>query len=186
MWPRRAAPCAIEIILESIGPGLSVPIALVQHITTSFHAGFIAWLDRTSPQAVHEARHGEEPIAGHVYVAPAETHLLLRNGRFALDRGEPLAGQRPSGTLLLRSMAEDLGPRAAGVILTGMGDDGAEGLLAICQAGGYTIAEDQSTAIVNGMPQVARNLGAVCASVPLDSIGAAIRKLVPASQGACA
>jgi two-component system chemotaxis response regulator CheB len=83
-------------------------------------------------------------------------------------------------------MAEDFGEHAAGVVLTGMGDDGAEGLLAIRQAGGYTIAEDESTAIVNGMPEMARALGAVCTSFPLESIGVAIRRLAPTSQGACA
>jgi two-component system chemotaxis response regulator CheB len=83
-------------------------------------------------------------------------------------------------------MAEDLGDRAAGIVLTGMGDDGAEGLLAMRQAGGYTIAEDESTAVVNGMPESARGIGAACASLPLESIGAAIRRLAtPTSQEVC-
>jgi two-component system chemotaxis response regulator CheB len=80
-------------------------------------------------------------------------------------------------------MAEDLGEHAAGVVLTGMGDDGAEGLLAIRQVGGYTIAEDESTAVVNGMPEMARGLGAACTSLPLESIGVAIKRLSPTSQG---
>jgi two-component system chemotaxis response regulator CheB len=179
-------PRALETVLASVGPDLSVPIVLVQHMTTSFHAGFVTWLDRISPQPVSEARDSETPCAGHVYVAPADKHLILRNGRFQLDRGEPVSGQRPSGTFLLQSMAEDLGEHAAGVVLTGMGDDGAEGLLAIRQAGGYTIAEDESTAVVNGMPEMARALGAACTSLPLESIGVAIKRLAPTSQGACA
>lgn len=179
-------PRALETVLASVGPDLNVPIVLVQHMTTSFHAGFIAWLNQISAQPVSEARDGEKPCAGHVYVAPAEKHLLVCNGRFILDRGQPVGGQRPSGTLLLRSMAEDLGEHALGVVLTGMGDDGAEGLLAIRQAGGYTIAEDESTAVVNGMPEMARALGAACTSLPLESIGVAIKRLAPASQGVCA
>ena len=179
-------PRALETVLASVGPNLSVPILIVQHMTTSFHTGFVAWLDRTSPQPVCEARDGDKPCAGHVYVAPADQHLVLRNGRFLFDRGEPVSGQRPSGTLLLQSMAEDLGDHAAGVVLTGMGDDGAAGLLAIRQAGGYTIAEDESTAVVNGMPEMARTLGAACTSLPLESIGAAIQRLAPTSRGVCA
>jgi two-component system, chemotaxis family, protein-glutamate methylesterase/glutaminase len=179
-------PRALETVLASVGSDLNFPIVLVQHMTTSFHAGFIAWLDRISPQPVSEARDGEQPCAGHVYVAPAEQHLIVRNGRFLVDRGQPVSGQRPSGTVLLQSMAEDLGDHAAGVVLTGMGDDGAGGLLAIRQAGGYTIAEDESTAIVNGMPEMARALGAACTSLPLESIGAAIKRLSPTSQGVCA
>jgi two-component system, chemotaxis family, protein-glutamate methylesterase/glutaminase len=179
-------PRALETILASVGIELAIPIVLVQHMTTSFHAGFVSWLDRISPQPVSEASNGEQPLAGHVYVAPAEKHLLIRNGRFVLDRGQPVSGQCPSGTLLLRSMAEDLGEHAAGIVLTGMGDDGAEGLLAIRQAGGYTIAEDESTAVVNGMPEIARRLGAACTSLPLESIGVAIKRLATTVQGVCA
>src|SRR5262249_44948844 len=137
-------PRALETILASVGAGLNVPIVLVQHMTTSFHAGFVAWLDRISPQPVGVACDGEKPLPGRVYVAPADKHLVVRNGRLRLDRGQPVSGQRPSGTLLLQSMAEDLGQHAAGIVLTGMGDDGAAGLLAIRQAGGFTIAEDES------------------------------------------
>jgi two-component system chemotaxis response regulator CheB len=136
-------------------------------------------LDRASPQTVTEARHGDVPQPGHVYVAPADRHLLVRGNRLALEGGPPVGGQLPSGSVLLRTMAETLGSRAAGVVLTGMGDDGAQGLLAIRRAGGYTIAEHESTTVVNGMPQAARDLGAPCHSLPLETIGAAIRSLAP-------
>ncbi len=179
-------PHAVETVLAAIGSAHPIPIVLVQHITSSFHSGFISWLDRISPQAVREARHGELPAPGHVYVAPAEKHLLVRGNRLALENGPPESGQRPSGTVLLRSMADALGAHAVGVVLTGMGNDGAEGLLAIRRAGGYTIAEDESTAVVNGMPEAARAIGAPCISLPLESIGAAIKQLVPVSQEVCA
>jgi len=134
---------------------------------------------------VQEACAGEVPQAGCVYVAPPETHLTIRAGRLFLDPGPLVCGQRPSGTVLLRSMAESLGEYAAGVVLTGMGDDGAEGLLAIRRAGGYTITEDASTAIVNGMPEVARNIGGSCVSLPLESVGIAIKQLAPCSAEVC-
>jgi two-component system chemotaxis response regulator CheB len=178
-------PHAVETVLAAIGSDFEIPILLVQHMTASFHAGFISWLNRLSPQIVKEATHGVVPMAGHVYVAPADKHLLVRGGRLALDQGPPISGQRPSGTVLLRSMADELGSRAAGVVLTGMGDDGADGLLAIRHAGGLTIAEDESTAVVNGMPAVARSLGAACVSLPLESIGKTIKNLVTTPEEVC-
>lgn len=176
-------PRALEAVLATIGPDFPIPIVLVQHMTAGFHAGFIAWLDRISPQMVAEARDGELPLPGHVYVAPSDRHVLVRGHRLALVDDPPLCGQRPSGTVLLRSMAEALGSHAVGIVLTGMGNDGAEGLLAIRRAGGYTIAEDELTAVVNGMPGAARALDASCVSLPLESIGTAIKQLVGVPQG---
>ncbi|MEX0614000.1 MAG: chemotaxis-specific protein-glutamate methyltransferase CheB [Pirellulales bacterium] len=179
-------PHAVETILATIGSDYPIPIVLVQHITASFHSGFISWLNRISPLLVTEAQHGELPQPGQVYVAPSDKHLLVRSNRLVLDDGPPVCGQRPSGTVLLRSMADSMGSHAVGVVLTGMGNDGAEGLLAIRHAGGYTIAEDESTAVVNGMPEAARVLDAPCVSLPLESIGTAIRHLVPLPQEVCA
>ena len=111
-------------------------------------------------------------------MAPAERHLRLAAGRLQLDAGDPVSFQRPSGTALFQSMARDLGAGALGVLLTGMGDDGALGLLAIRRAHGYTIAEDESTAVVYGMPAVAVRMGAVLESLPLPSIAPRVRDLV--------
>jgi two-component system chemotaxis response regulator CheB len=179
-------PRALEVLLAAIGRDLPVPILLVQHMASAFHAGFVDWLDRISPQHVKTAEDGEVPQAGVVYVAPAEIHLIVRGDRLALEDSPPVSGQRPSGTVLLRSLAESLGSSAVGIVLTGMGDDGAEGLLAIRRAGGYTITEDESTAVVNGMPEVARTIGASCVSLPLESIGSAIQAAMPASREVCA
>jgi two-component system chemotaxis response regulator CheB len=179
-------PHAVETVLTTIGPDFPLPIVLVQHMSASFHAGFISWLDRISPQTVAEARHGEFPRPGQVYVAPSDQHLLVRGSRLAWENSPPVSGQRPSGTVLLRSMADALGSHAVGVVLTGMGNDGAEGLLAIRQAGGFTIAEDESTAVVNGMPEAARTLGAACVSLSLESIGLAIKQLAAVRQEVCA
>jgi two-component system chemotaxis response regulator CheB len=176
-------PHAVEVVLASIGVDYPAPIVLVQHMTESFHAGFISWLDRISPQTVSEARDGELLEPGRVYVAPADKHLLVRAGPFAvLDDGPPVCGQRASGTVLLQSLAKSYGASAAGVVLTGMGDDGADGLLAIRRAGGYAIAEDESTAVVNGMPEAARVRGATSVSLPLSSIGPAVKRLAPSPR----
>ncbi len=119
------------------------------------------------------------PVAGTVHMAPAERHLRLDAGRLRLDAGDPISFQRPSGTVLFQSMAQDLGAHALGVLLTGMGDDGASGLLDIRRSGGYTIAEDESTAVVYGMPAAAVRMGAVCESLPLPAIAARVLELVP-------
>lgn len=111
-------------------------------------------------------------------MAPAERHLRLGGGRLRLDAGDPVSFQCPSGTVLFQSMARDLGQGALGVLLTGMGDDGASGLLAIRRAQGYTIAEDESTAVVYGMPAVAVRLGAVQESLPLPAIAPRVKDLV--------
>jgi two-component system chemotaxis response regulator CheB len=179
-------PRAVETVLQAVGGDFPLPIVLVQHLTAGFHSGFVAWLDRAVPQTVKEACHGEVAKAGHVYVAPADAHLTVRGDRLALDSSEPVSGQRPSGTVLFQSMAETVRAQGIGVLLTGMGDDGADGLLALRGAGGFTIAEDESTAVVNGMPQVARNLGAACASLPLDSVGPALKSLALVPREVCA
>jgi two-component system chemotaxis response regulator CheB len=95
-----------------------------------------------------------------------------------LSKDPQVSSQRPSGTVLFRSMAADLGRNAIGVVLTGMGDDGADGLLAMRQAGAYTLAEDKSTAVVNGMPSAAVQCGAVREILPLDAIAPRIHDLI--------
>jgi len=171
-------PHAVERLLTQLGPDFPLPVVLVQHITTSFHAAFVEWLDEVCPLPVVVAEEGVRPKGGVVYVAPADCHLRVGAERLLFDRGEPVSLQRPSGTVLLQSMAESLGPQALGVLLTGMGDDGAEGLAAIRRAGGPTIAEDESTAVVYGMPAVAVRLGAVCDSLPLHDIPGRVLELV--------
>jgi two-component system chemotaxis response regulator CheB len=171
-------PQAVERLLRRLGPDFPVPIALVQHITASFHRAFVEWLDDVCPLPVMVAEAGTRPQPGRVYVAPADCHLRVGPERFQHDPGEPVSLQRPSGTVLFESMAESFGPQALGVLLTGMGDDGAVGLGAIRSAGGFTIAEDETTAVIYGMPAVAVRIGAVCDCLPLDEIGARVLELV--------
>src|SRR5690606_2535927 len=105
-------------------------------------------------------------------------HLLVDRDGFRLDGGEPVCMQRPAGTVLFQSLAAAYGSRAIGVLLTGMGEDGAEGLRVLREAGGYTIAEDESTALVYGMPAAAVRCNAVCQSLPLYDISARVRELL--------
>jgi two-component system chemotaxis response regulator CheB len=171
-------PNALVRLLGGLGPSFPLPILLVQHMTASFLEGFAAWLGGVCPFRVAVAKDGCTPMAGTVYMAPADQHLRLQAHRLRLDDSDPIGFQRPSGTALFQSMARDLGPDAMGVLLTGMGDDGAAGLLEIRQCGGYTIAEDESTAVVYGMPAAAMCLNAVCESLPLPAIANHILNLV--------
>ncbi len=171
-------PNALVKVLAGLGGKVSVPILLVQHITPSFLKGFVKWLNDVSPMPVVEAVDGLIPQPGTAYVAPAEQHLVIERGCLRLDNGAPVCVQRPSGTVLFRSMAQSLGSKCLGVLLTGMGEDGAAGLRAIREAGGYTIAEDETTAVVYGMPGAAVSMGAVCESLPLEDIAPRVSELL--------
>jgi two-component system, chemotaxis family, protein-glutamate methylesterase/glutaminase len=164
-------PPALAKILGALPAGFPIPILLVQHMGPPFMEGFASWLNGLMALEVRIARDQEIPVAGNVYVAPGDRHLLLSSaGTLQISSAPALASQRPSATLLFRSMAKAAGPRGLGVILTGMGEDGAEGLVELRQAGGYTVAEDESTAVVYGMPAAATRMGGVRASLPLDLI----------------
>lgn len=171
-------PNALLEVLNRLPVPFPVPILIVQHMTASFMKAFIAWLNENTSLEVLEAYTGQLPKPGCAYVAPAGYHLYLRSDRLVLDDGPLVCMQRPSGTILLQSMAEELGCSALGVLLTGMGEDGAEGLTAIRLAGGFTITEHESTAIVYGMPAAAVALGGSCESLPLPDIGSRIAELM--------
>jgi two-component system, chemotaxis family, protein-glutamate methylesterase/glutaminase len=177
-------PSALVEVLGGLGTGFPLPIALVQHITSSFLAGFASWLESVSPFCVTIVRDRQVPVAGRVYLAPPDRHLRLDCGVLRADDGDPVCGQRPSGTVLFESMAMDLGAGALGVLLTGMGEDGAEGLLQIRNRGGHTIAEHESTAVVYGMPGEAVRLGAVCESLPLPGVAPRVLDLAFSMQEA--
>lgn len=171
-------PNALVEVLNGLGPEFPLPVLIVQHMTQSFSSAFVEWLDDVCAAPVREAQQGMRPEAGHVYVAPADRHLVLRPSRLGLEDGPLVCMQRPSGTVLFQSLAATLRSQAIGVLLTGMGEDGAEGLLALREAGGHTIAEDESTAVVYGMPGAAVALGAVGESLPLPRIAPRLNELV--------
>lgn len=170
-------PQALVQLLGGLGGDFPLPILLVQHITSSFLEGFVAWLSNSTPFEARIAEEGEMPEPGRVYVAPAERHLGLSHGRLVVLDTPAVCNQKPSGTVLFGSMARDQGKHGIGVVLTGMGSDGADGLKQMADAGAYTIVEDASTCVVNGMPAAAAKLGGAREVLPLPAIAARLRDL---------
>lgn len=164
-------PNALAQVLGALPADFPLPVTVVQHIGAEFAEGFASWLGTQVRLPTVLGRHGVRVEPGRIHVAPGNCHMTVRGGVILLTDTPMVCGQKPSGTVLLDTLAADYGARAIGVVLTGMGDDGAEGLLAMRRAGAYTIAEDESTAIVYGMPGVAVRLGAARAVLPLEAIG---------------
>ncbi len=149
-------------------------ILVTQHMPENFTKSFADRLDNLCKIAVKEAGHNERILPGHAYIAPGHSHLLLKrsgaNYMTELNQGMPVNRHRPSVDVLFRSAANVAGANALGIILTGMGKDGAQGLLEMKQAGSHTIAQDEESCIVFGMPKEAINLGGACEVLPLQSI----------------
>jgi two-component system chemotaxis response regulator CheB len=170
-------PSALMELLSGLGRGFPLPILLVQHMTPSFVEGFAAWLASVTPFPVEVVTGTTSLAPGRVFLAPAARHLVAGAGRAWAENGRPVGHHRPSGDVLFASIARSAGSGGIGVLLTGMGEDGAQGLLEVRRAGGYTIAEHESTAVVNGMPAAGIRLGAACEALPLPSIAPRILEL---------
>lgn len=178
-------PGAIVEVLRGLPPEFTLPVLLVLHINEPFGTAFADWLDGQTPRRVAYARDGD-PVAGaagRVAMAPPDQHLRLEGGRFRLTREPERHSCRPSVDVLFESVAAGYGAASIACLLTGMGRDGAAGLLQIRQAGGMTFAQDEATSVVYGMPREAALLGAACRVLPLGDIGAALAALQPARQG---
>ena len=172
---------AIKAILSRLPAGLSAPIVIVQHISPGFVEGFAQWLDGGTPLKVSVAAQGETALPGHVYVAPDGRHLTVGRGPvLLLVDGEPDNGLRPSVSRLFRSAAVAYGNNAAGVLLTGMGEDGAKELKLMRDAGAVTIAQDSGSSLINGMPGAAVRAGAASFVLSPEGIAAAIAAMAPA------
>jgi two-component system chemotaxis response regulator CheB len=174
-------PPAVEALLAALGPVPAPPVVVVQHMPRGFTRAFAARLDRALPLHVHEAEDAMPLRAGHVYVGPAGQDILVSEGaagpQARLMDGPSGALYRPSVDALFRS-ALPLGPAALAVLLTGMGRDGVDGMRALRGAGAHTIAQDEATCVVYGMPRGAVEAGAAAEVLPLDLIGARVRDLV--------
>lgn len=170
-------PQALTRLLGALGPGFPLPILLVQHITSSFLEGFVSWLSGVTPFDVRIGRDGETPEAGRIYMPSADRHLVMEGGRLALIDTPPVCSQKPSGSVLLSSLSKEAGRRGVGIVLTGMGADGADGLLDMHKAGAHTIGEDESTCTVFGMPAAAAKLGATREMLPLGAIAPRLKEL---------
>lgn len=168
-------PPALATILADLPPDLPVPVLVVQHMADGFVEGLATWLDGLSPLPVVMAEHGCRVRPGVVYVAPANVNTLLRPGlRVELRTPPPGQFHVPGVDAAFASAAATCGSRAVGVLLTGMGRDGAAGLRAMRDAGACTIGQDEPTSVVYGMPAAAQALGAVQEELPLTAIAAAV------------
>ena len=155
-------------------PADSPGIVITQHIPPKFSTSFAQRMNSISAMTVYEAEDGMQIVPGHAYIAPGDRHLIVeRSGaRYycRLNDGPPVNRHKPSVDVLFRSVAQCVGPNAIGVILTGMGDDGARGLLEMKQAGAPTLAQDEASSVVWGMPGEAVKLEAADGQLPLGKI----------------
>jgi two-component system chemotaxis response regulator CheB len=163
-------PRALATLLRKLPRDFPAPIAVVQHIADGFTEGLASWLAQETPLEVAEARDYEPLRPGRVLLAPSGRHLVLSPGAAHLSDGPPVETFKPSVTPLFASAARHYGRRCCGVLLTGMGRDGAEGLKAIKDAGGPTVVQDEATSAVFGMPRAAIELGAADRVLALDDI----------------
>ena len=169
-------PAALEAVLTALPAGFSVPVLVVQHMSVGFIGGLVRRLDEHAALPVRFARDGQAAGPG-IWFPPEDTHLLLgRAMGLALDSELEVGLHRPSADVLLKSLAASAGAGAVGVILTGMGRDGARGVGAICRAGGFVIAQDEATSAVFGMPKAAIDAGAQTI-LPVSQIAAALSEL---------
>lgn len=173
-------PQALRSLLSGLPRANLPPLLVVQHMAEGFVAGLAAWLASDGRGSVRVATDGERLATGTVLIAPDGRHLTAtRDGRVRLLASAPVGGHRPSANVLFESVAAAYGARAVGIILTGMGRDGADGLLRLHQAGGHTLAEDPATAVVGGMPGAAIALGAIDHVLPLPEIAPALARMLP-------
>ncbi len=172
-------PAALRELFFELPADLPVSILVVQHIAAGFEAGLADWLNKEFPHDVRLAKDGETPGPGAVRLAPAGAHLrLLEHGRLALDADTPpRRGHRPSVDETFLSVAAAAPRDAVGVLLTGMGADGVEGLLALKTAGGLTVVQDEASSVVFGMPRVALERGAAELAMPPREIARWLAKI---------
>lgn len=178
-WPEMvvigSSTGGVEVLIQLMSefPADCPPTLIVQHLPAAFTDSFAKRLDRACKAHVAEAQHGEPLTAGRVYLAPGGRHLTVRAAaglRCMINDADPVSGHRPSVDVLFNSVAEQFKGRSTGVILTGMGRDGADGMLAMRKRGARTLAQDEATSLVYGMPRVAFEIGAAEKRVPLPRI----------------
>ena len=189
------SPLVVAIAASTGGPGALVSLfrripsqvngsfVVVQHMSRGFLGGLVRWLNDEVELEVRKAKEGDLLEAGVVLVAPEDYHILVTEmGSVRLNKSPPINGHRPSAELLFDSVANHYGGRGLGIILTGMGSDGAEGLKSLRLRGGHTIAQDEESSIIFGMPRAAIELDAAEMVLPLEMIGAQILTWISESQ----
>jgi two-component system, chemotaxis family, protein-glutamate methylesterase/glutaminase len=175
-------PAALVTLLHALRPSFRMPVLLVVHIGEAFAAALADWLDGLTDRPVAYGRDGDlvASLAGRVIMAPAGVHMVVRDGRLSMNRQPERHSCRPSVDVLFESVARDYGPAATACLLTGMGRDGATGLRDIRLAGGMTIAQDEASCVVYGMPREAALIGAAQHVLSLDAIGPKLMSIQPA------
>lgn len=168
-------PMALIALLTALPPDFGAPVVVVQHMPEDYHPTFVEWLGGQVRLVVRVAEPGGQPSAGTVFVAPGGRNLVLGPGGFFVTRPRDPTGPSPSVNALFESAAKLSDFSLCGVVLTGMGQDGARGLLALRDAGGFTLAQDQATSIVFGMPQEALRCGATDLALPPVAIAERIK-----------
>lgn len=164
-------PAALYKMLDGFPADFSIPIVIVQHISFGFMDGLVSWLGGGCKLQVQVGTHGQKLQPGTVYMAPDDAHMVVDSfSRIRLQQDPPINGHRPAVTALFHSVASAFGPNAMGIIMTGMGSDGAAGIQAMRKAGAITIAQDEASCVVFGMPKEAIALGAIQHIVPLDKL----------------
>lgn len=164
-------PAALQRVLSDLPSDFPLPIVAVQHIANGFIGGLVEWLDTTVALQVRLAQHGQSLTGRTLYVAPDDRHLgVTRDGKMSLVASAPIGGFRPSADYLLHSVAQSFGRVAIAVMLTGMGQDGVDGLRSVRTAGGTILVQDEATSVVFGMPGAAIDAGLADAVLPLPKI----------------
>ena len=178
MGASAGGPGTLARVLEPLPADLDIPILVVQHLSAEFVQGFVNWLDRRVKLPVRQALAGQIPVAGEIWVAPGGYHMRLdRDGHIQLVKDQGEYRHQPAVDVLFESAATLCGANTVGVLLTGMGDDGAQGLEKLKAAGGRTIVQDQATSVVFGMPAAAIERGAAQFVLPDAQIARVLQEL---------
>jgi two-component system chemotaxis response regulator CheB len=179
-------PRALAEVVPALSRDLGAAVLVAQHMPRGFTAGLARRLDAMSPLEVSEARHGEEVLSNHVYIAPGGQHMTVRSdgarAHIALDESAPVWGVRPAADPLFVSAARHFGAACVGVVLTGMGHDGSAGLSAIRAAGGGAVVQDSVTATIYGMPRSALERAGADVIAPLGSVARSVTELIGARR----
>ena len=172
-------PKALHKVLSQLPVDFPSGILVVQHISAGFTSGLVSWLDRTSQVSVKEAEEGDKIQPGVVFIAPHDFHMMVvSGGRIRLNKALPIKGHRPSANVLFSSVAKVYNKNSIGVVLTGMGEDGATGLVEMRKSGSKTIVQDEESSVIFGMPKVAIEMGAAEEVLPIDKIGKFLNRTV--------
>jgi len=172
-------PTTLLRLFKTLPTNFPAPILVVQHMSEGFFIkGLIEWFKNSIKLPIKKAEEGEIIKQGHIYVSPINIHLKLKGKTIIFDYSEPVKNQKPSADILFKSIAESHKEKSIGIVLTGIGSDGADGIIQIKKAGGITIAQDEETSTVFGMPKAAIETGCVDHVLPLTEIGTFLTELL--------